>query len=196
MSDASKRGKDFELMVAKILRSKLKAKVTRDSRSGAGHNKADISDFYNDLPLHIECKAQETVKIKEWFEQAAGTAPTFHAPTVVFQADSEVLATLRLTDLVNFLVEIADLRAEVADLRTPIPPSQAKIIGEQQEANRRIIKEAEKEPIVKGGKKPANERMNNRIYFCRAGHVSDQWGYCNQKDCKFSRGYKVKKGKK
>jgi len=197
MSISSQKGRAFELLVAKMIRSKLNARVSRDSRSGAGFNKADMSDFYNEIPLHIECKDQETVKIKEWFQQAADSATTFHAPTVVFHTESEILATLRFTDVLNLLVEIADLKAELADLRLPaVAPTQPEIIGEQQAANRRIIKEAKKNPVTYGSARPANERVKNQPQYCRAGHIADQFGYCEQKDCKFRRGYKPPKGKK
>lgn len=183
MSESSKRGKDFELKVAKLIRSKLGARVARDRRSGAGHNKTDISDFYNDIPLHIECKAQETIKIKEWFRQADGTAPVFHAPTVIFDSDGEMLATLRVTDLLNFLVEIKDLRDENADLRMPtttipqgLPMGKENMITQTQLDRAVSVKE-------------------RKIYYCRNDHIADVNGRCLYKGCKYSVGYRPPKGK-
>lgn len=122
MSESSDRGKHFELKVASVLRKKLGAKVSRDRRSGAGTNRADISDYYQQIPLHLELKDQETLKVKEWFRQADDAASFTQAPTVVFAMDEEVLCCLRFSDLVNFLVEIADQKAEIDDLRSPRHP--------------------------------------------------------------------------
>lgn len=119
MSEASAKGKKLELEVARLLRSKLGAKVARDKRSGAGINKADVTNYYQDIPLHLEMKNHKTIKIREWFDQAKATAPAMHVPTVVFRDDNEVLACLRFSDLVNLLVEIQDNQAAIQDLRSP-----------------------------------------------------------------------------
>jgi hypothetical protein len=120
MSEASHRGKSFEREVAKLLRSKLGVRVERDKRSGAGVNKADITNYYSDLPLHLELKDQETLKIKEWYRQCKAGATALHFPTLVFRADDEILACLSLADLVNLLVEVKEQRAEIVDLRAPV----------------------------------------------------------------------------
>jgi hypothetical protein len=184
MSYSYTRGKTFELKVASMIRKKLNAKVYRDKRSGAGTNRSDISDYANSIPIHIECKDQETVKIKEWFAQADAAASFTKAPTVVFAMDEEILATLRLSDLLNFLVEIADLRAEVDDLRQPVYTSQ-------------------KEPqfatvMPAGGILPLAQiqKAKQRTTTCKNGHLADEYGYCQQKSCPYSRGYKKKKEKK
>ena len=185
MSDSSQRGKLFELKVAKILRSKLGARVTRDRRSGAGINKSDISDYYQDIPLHLELKDQETIKVKEWFRQASDAASFNQAPVVVFAADEEVLAVIRFSDLVNFVREIADQKAEIDDLRMPLeatftPPVPVKA-GEEVLITLKPTVEAK---IERGAK------------TCREGHISDEWGYCMQLSCKYSRGYKKPKAKR
>lgn len=194
MSISSERGKDFEQLVAKMIRSKLAAKVMRDRRSGAGNNKSDISDYYGQIPLSIECKDQDTVKIKEWFTQADQASSFNQVPTVVFHADSEILATLRFSDLLNFLVEIADQKAEIDDLREPV----------------RITTNVTSLPIQLGRKDSmeinVEHKNGERIIqivgpgadrqYCKNGHIADDYGYCMQLSCKYSRGYRKPKAKK
>ena len=182
MSESSQRGKLFELKVAKILRSKLGARVSRDRRSGAGINKSDISDYYQDIPLHLELKDQETIKVKEWFRQASDAASFAQAPAVVFAMEEEVLAVVRFSDLVNFVREIADLRAEIDDLRAPVVSAPAPPRISPTEV-------PDLKPVVE-------HKINRGAITCRNGHIADQWGYCMQLDCKYSRGYKPPKAKK
>lgn len=185
MSLSSDRGRNFELKVARILRSKLGAKVTRDSRSGAGTNKSDISDYYQQIPLHMELKDQETIKPKEWFRQASDAASFTQSPTVVFNADEEVLAIIRFSDLVNFLVEIADQKAEIDDLRAPLPITQPAMVPSKAA-----------DPILDKLEEPIKKVIQRGAKTCRAGHIADEWGYCQQLSCKYSRGYKPPKAKR
>lgn len=179
MSEAYDKGRMFEQSVAKILRSKLGARIKRDSRSGAGINRSDMNDYYNDIPLHLECKNHQTVNIKEWFRQADAAASSSKAPTVVFAMDEEVLCCLRFSDLVNFMVELADNRAEIDDLKQPV--------AIEQQADETIHAQI----------RPAVEQKIDRGYkTCPAGHLTDYYGKCLQKGCKYSRGYKPPKGKK
>lgn len=187
MSLSSDRGRNFELKVARILRSKLGAKVTRDSRSGAGTNKSDISDYYQQIPLHMELKDQETIKAKEWFRQADASASFAQAATVVFNADEEVLAIIRFSDLVNFLVEIADQKAEIDDLRLPVPARQPGVPKDLDKEAKRI------EKVVA---KHTEQKIKRGAFTCRAGHIADDYGYCMQLNCKYSRGYKPPKAKR
>lgn len=187
MSDASKRGRSFEQEVAAILRKKLGARVMRDSRSGAGsHHKTDIKDYFQDLPFDIECKDQENIKVKEWMRQAIDASSFSRIPTLVFRMDEEIIAGVRFTDLVNLALEIADLRAEVDDLRKPIekpfvPPKADSLIDSKLGTD---LHEATASKIDRGAKE------------CRGGHIADDWGYCMQLTCKYSRGYKPPKVKK
>lgn len=173
MSESSIKGKSLELKIAKTLRSKLGVKVARDKQSGAGINKSDISDYWREIPLFIEAKNHKTIKIKEFFKQAKAGASMGQIPTVVFNVDDEeVLACLPFDDLVNLLVEIQDYKKEVEMLRQPV-----------------MVKFA---PTIEGLK---NARGFEVLKQCRGGHISDEYGYCNQIDCKFSRGYKASKKK-
>lgn len=195
MSESSQRGKLFELKVARILRSKLGARVQRDSRSGAGINKSDISDYYMEIPMHLELKDQETVKPKEWFRQADAAASFNQAPVVVFNADEEVLSIIRFSDLVNFVREIADQKAEIDDLRAPIPLQPAPV-------DPRLLAEAQLATAPKPVVLPpdttlaVNKKKAQGVITCREGHIADQWGYCQQLKCKYSRGYKPPKAKR
>jgi hypothetical protein len=183
MSEASDRGRNFERKVAGILRSKLGARVTRDRRSGAGINKSDISDYYQDIPLHMELKDQETVKVKEWFRQADAGASFTQAPTVVFALEEEVLAVIRFSDLVNFVREIADQKAEIDDLRKPFNPTP-------------IVKKPAVSPASDLVEPVVEAKIERGSKTCRNGHLCDDYGYCMQKGCQYSRGYKKPKAKK
>lgn len=189
MAEAYDRGKNFEQRVASMLRKKLGAKVVRDRRSGAGTNRSDISDYYQEIPLHLEIKDQENVKIKEWFKQADDASSFMQAPTVIFAKDEEILACLRFSDLLNFLIEIADQKAEIDDLRAPIPAPNA-TIGDAQDGKVSHISAGK--PMIE---RQIKERMA-KLTYCKGGHLADLYGYCMILDCKFSRGYKKPKGKK
>lgn len=189
MSSAFDRGRNTEREVASILRKKLGVRVERDRQSGAGLNKADISDYYRQLPLHIECKDQETLKVKEWMRQTMDDAGFPQAPTLVFRMDAELIACLPLTNLVDFLIEIADLRAEIADLRQPIVTAHVGV-DLAKEGTDKTVKH-----VVKLGEAIAKQ-MESGTKTCKNGHLVDQFNYCLQPGCKFSRGYRAPKGKK
>ena len=180
MSISSERGRSFEIKVQKITRQKLHLDIKRDPRSGAGIHKQDIRDRYNELPVFIECKDHETIKPKAWWREANAKSNYGQAPIVVFPDDDEVLCVMRYTDLLNFIKEAADWKQEADDLRQPVPNPQwkpSKLETEQ-------IETAVEAKIDRG----ANT--------CRAGHISDEHGYCMQKDCQYRRGYVKKKSKK
>lgn len=101
------KGRDFELRLGRIIRQKG-FRAARDSRSGAGWTqRADVR--IPDLPIHIEAKYQENIRVKEWFEQAVnGSFVGNRTPIVVFKADHETLACLRFDDLLNLYKEIKD----------------------------------------------------------------------------------------
>jgi hypothetical protein len=45
------------------------------------------------------------------------------------------------------------------------------------------------QPVIK-------KKLAESVKIDANGHITDQFGYCNQKGCKFSRGYKKPKEKK
>lgn len=192
MSQSSKRGKDFETEIAKILQKKLGARVIRDGRSGAGsHQKNDIKDWHRDVPFDIECKDQEAIKIKEWMRQAEQAASFGRVPCMVFRMDGKAYATLPFDALVDLAVEIADLQAALDDMRNPTH-STAKAKGLQRTRNAAKTREAIEPDTMAAVDKKRSQGANTD----RNGHITDQWGYCATKGCQYSRGYKPPKGKK
>ena len=178
MSVSSDKGVTLEKLVAKVLQKKLGARVSRDKRSGAGsHQKMDLNDYFQDTPLDIECKNHQTIKIKEWFRQALAGASFSRVPTVVFQADDEILATLRFADLVDLIAEGNQNRDEVKRLSAPITVPK---------------------PLTNEIEHIASKAATSGSYkTCRNGHIiSDGQLKCLAKGCQFSAGYKPKKDKK
>jgi hypothetical protein len=178
MSLSSDKGKDLEKQVAKMLQKKLGARVSRDKRSGAGsHQKMDLTDYFQDTPLDIECKNHATIKIREWWKQTIAGASFSRIPTLVFQADNEVLATLRFSDLVDIVAETQQHRVEIKRLKEPVLMTGA---GE-------IITPTD----IKAG--PARDKWSE----CRGGNmVSPGENKCLVKTCTVCQNKKVKKVKK
>jgi len=186
MSEAFDRGRNTEREVAALIRKKLKVHVQRDKQSGAGVNRSDIHDYYQEIPLAIECKDQETLKIKEWMRQTIDAASFNQTPTLVFRMETELMAVIPFSNLLDFLLEITELRAENDDLRQPIVHigiDKAKLGRDKTVTHLVEVGKAVTKQIERGAK------------TCRNGHLSDDYGYCNIIDCKFSRGYKSKKVK-
>ena len=211
MSLASQRGKSFEQLVARMIRSKLGVRVSRDRQSGAGINKSDMSDYRGELPLAIECKDQATIKIKEWFRQAdAARTDAMRAPTVVFRSDGDVLATLRLDDLLNFLKEIADQKVEIDSLR--VPEFREDFTISKESADKLHLKKGDRIGLHGFGAIDTDDatiediqgkldgsiaiKIKGGAKACRNRHLTDEYGYCNIVDCKYSRGYRKPKEKR
>ena len=173
MSVSSEKGKDLEKRIAGLLKKKLGARVVRDGRSGAGsHQKMDILDYFRETPFDIEAKNHKAISIKEWMRQAKAGASLGRIPTVVFQADEDVLACVPFDDLVNLAVEIKQLQDEIADLRRPVVLGAAHAV--------------EKAVSLKSGD----------VRTCRNGHiVSPGSNKCLDKKCQYSSTYKAKKVK-
>lgn len=178
------RGKSFEQKVAAMIRKKADSGALRNRGSHANWHRR--SDVFTNLPIHVECKDQETVKIKEWFEQADAAASFTQIPTVVFAKDEEVLACLRFNDLLDLFVQVADLQAELEDMREPIVPSQA-----QPQVNQKPS-----EPSSTAIASVVESKAKSGAKTCRNGHLADEYGYCQQLACPYSRGYRKPKGKK
>ena len=183
MSVSSQKGKRLELEVAGVLRKKLGARVARDKQSGAGVNKQDIRDYYQDVPFSIECKDHQTFKVKEWMRQAIEAASFNQVPTLVFRSDDEVLACIRFADLVNLAVEIRDLQAQLSDLRAPVVTVHAYDTEPNTLARLVDVGKAVAKATLRGSRTDPH------------GHITDDFGYCSQKGCKYSRGYKPPKEK-
>lgn len=182
MSESFDRGRNFENKVRKIMSQKLQLEIKRDKQSGAGIHKQDIRDRYNELPLFIECKDHETIKPKAWYREADAKSNYGQAAVVVFPDDEEVLCVMRFTDLLNLVREMMDWKQTADDLREPVDTTfvpKKSPLENLHELNESIEKKKA------GGAKE-----------CRNGHISDEYGYCTQLDCKYSRGYRAPKVKK
>ena len=65
-------------------------------------------DLYGQLPVHLECKRQETARPWAWYEQAAAEAPAGLEPVVAFRRSRSVwLALLALDELVRLYTALA-----------------------------------------------------------------------------------------
>lgn len=190
MSDSSIRGKSYELKIQKIVTKKLHIETKRDSRSGAGLHKQDVRDRYNLLPIFIECKDRETLNVKAAWREADGKSSYGQAPIVVFPDDSEDLCVMRFTDLLNFIKEAADWKETAEDLQQPNDSA--------------ILHQAIPVKSIGGGMAVVDTDREIKTVienkqgakFDKEGHIVDDYGYCNQKGCKYSRGYRPKKVKK
>ncbi|WP_160665083.1 putative PDDEXK endonuclease [Pseudarthrobacter sp. ATCC 49987] len=178
MSVSSDKGVSLEKQVAKLLQRKLGARVSRDKRSGAGsHQKMDLSDWYQDTPLDIECKNHKTIKLREWWKQTVSGASFNRIPTLVFQADDEVLATVRFSDLVDLIAESQQHRVEIKRLKEPVLMT----------GNGIVIDPADIKPGV----------IRSTWSECRGGNmVSPGEKKCLVKTCTYCSNKKVKKEKK
>lgn len=220
MSEAFDRGRAFENKVQKITRQKLHMDIKRDRQSGAGIHKADVRDRYNELPIFIECKDHQTIKPKEWWREADAKSSYGQAPVVVFPDNEEVLCVMRYTDLLQLVKEIADWKETAEDLREPEPMIRTEhtptgpnpFYGHNIKVNDDgtlsprdpaepssvvTLPDGSKAIRIKQQLKPAIEKkIESGQQQCRNGHLADQWGYCQQLDCKYSRGYRPPKVKK
>lgn len=180
MGPNNDRGRQFEDKIARLTRAKVDKSARRNAGSHSNWHRR--SDIFTSLPLHIEAKDHETIKIKEWFRQADDAASFGETPVVVFHDDENIMAVLKYDDLLNFMVEIADLKAEVEDLQKPSI--------ELPELRPRLITTKEDAAIVA---RQLGESVAKTTSKCRAGHIADQYGFCMQTKCKYSRGYRPPK---
>lgn len=189
MSESSERGRAYELKIEKVTRRKLHLEVKRDSRSGAGDlHKQDVRDRYNELPICIEVKNQETLKIKEWWRDADAKASFNQAAIVVFPMDEEDLAIIRYTDLLQIIKELFDWRETAEDLQQPVSvldkPKKHTLEEAKAEANSMAVEATER--------KVEREELKT----CPNHHIIARGNKCQWKGCKFSTTYVKKKAKK
>lgn len=191
MAEAYDKGKHYEEHVAKLVRRKLDKGAMRNKGSHTGGSRR--ADIFTNLPIHIEAKHHENIRLKEWMAQAEAATSFSHKPVVAFRIEESDYVCMNLNDMLDLFVEIADLTAEVADLRAPITknlPTVAEVI--------RVQKDIDLQQKIQ----PAVDRIveqkvkQRKTYSCRAGHLSDEYGYCMQKGCKFTRTYKPPKAKR
>ena len=176
MSEAFDRGRDWERSVFKIMSKMLRIPVKRDSKSGAGLHKADGRDQFSLVPLFVECKDQEKLNLKTDWRIASSKASVGFAPVVVFPDQDKMLCVMDFKSLLNIVRESMDWQETAETLRQP----------DQQAAT----------------SSPSTTTTQSQIAgalavdkFCPSGHIVGQWNYCLQVGCKYSRGYRVPKGK-
>ena len=113
MLNANKKGKRFELRIAKELANKFDTNIRRTPNSGGLSIKGDILTTNGILSEYSwECKNQEKLNIWKALHQserdAAGTRKT---AVVVFTKNFESdYAALRFDDFINLLLELQELR--------------------------------------------------------------------------------------
>lgn len=187
MAEAYDKGKAYELHVSKLVRRKADKGSMRNRGSHTGGTRR--SDVFTNLPIHIEAKHHESVRIKEWMEQAEAAANAFQTAVVAFRIDDKDYACLNLNDLLDLFVQIADQTLEIQDLHAPI---------EHETIIKKNVQAVQTREEAEDAAKAISERKvaSGAFKTCRAGHICDQYGYCMQKGCKYTRGYNAKRAAK
>lgn len=91
---ARRKGGNYERLVAKKFQLKYGVELKRTPQSGGFAKKCDKADDYRGditivdtkqmLKLHIECKNQKQLQLKNWLEQAESDCPEGRTPVVIF----------------------------------------------------------------------------------------------------------------
>ena len=113
--NANKKGKRFELQVAKYLSKEFDSEIRRTPNSGGLSIKGDIMATQGILSeFNWECKNQEKLNIWKALEQSANDCIGSHKqPLVVFTKNFEKdYVALRLQDFTQLLLELEDFRNE------------------------------------------------------------------------------------
>ena len=113
--NANKKGKRFELQVAKYLSKEFNSEIRRTPNSGGLSIKGDIMATQGILSeFNWECKNQEKLNIWKALEQSANDCIGSHKqPLVVFTKNYEKdYVALRLEDFTQLLLELQQLRNE------------------------------------------------------------------------------------
>lgn len=193
MSLNSDKGRNYETHVAGIVRRKVGSGMRNAGSHANWHRRSDI---YTELPIHLEAKHHENVRIKEWMEQAEAAKSFSQTAVVAFRIEEEDYACLKLTDLLDLFVQIADQKLEIDDLRSPVAVDHTQKTGAENRVETakdpaRVAKEAEDMAA-----RARNAKVERGSAVCKNGHLVDAYGFCMQKDCKYRRGYKPPKAKK
>ena len=115
MLNANKKGKRFELQVAKYLSKEFETTIRRTPNSGGLSIKGDIMATQGILSeFNWECKNQEKLNIWKALEQSRNDCIGSHKePLVVFTKNFEKdYVALELKDFVQILLELEQLRNE------------------------------------------------------------------------------------
>jgi len=115
LMNANKKGKRFELKIAKELAKKFDTNIRRTPNSGGLSIKGDILTTSGILSEYSwECKNQEKLNIWKALHQSEGDAAgTRKTPVVVFTKNFENdYVAFKFEDFVNLLLELDELRNE------------------------------------------------------------------------------------
>lgn len=187
MGEAYDKGKVYEQHISKLIRKKAD-KGSMRNRSSHVKDGAYRSDVFTNLPIHVECKHHDTVRIKEWMEQAEAASSFGETAVVAFRIDENDYACLNFNDLLDLFVQIADQQAEIADLHAPV---ESIIIKPS-----KVAEMARHEATALSQKAIDAKKQQEPIKMCKGGHITDSYGYCMQKGCKYNRTYKPPKAKR
>tara|TARA_R100000773_G_scaffold29161_1_gene25032 strand:- start:6 stop:359 length:354 start_codon:yes stop_codon:yes gene_type:complete len=113
--NSNKKGKRFELQVAKYLSKEFGSEIRRTPNSGGLSIKGDIMATQGILSeFNWECKNQEKLNIWKALEQSANDCIGSHKqPLVVFTKNFEKdYVALRLEHFTELLLELEELRNE------------------------------------------------------------------------------------
>lgn len=91
---AKRKGGNYERLIAKKFQDRYGVELKRTPQSGGFAKKCDKADDYRGditivdtkqmLKLHIECKNQKQLQLKNWLEQAESDCPYGKTPVVIF----------------------------------------------------------------------------------------------------------------
>lgn len=118
--DKSKRGKSakvkgasYERTIAKLFKQYLGIDLVRTPQSGGFAKKSTKADeFRGDITslddnilfgLHIECKNQKTLKMKDWLKQSQEDCPQGKVPCVIFHQNQENKDGKRVCEADDFI---------------------------------------------------------------------------------------------
>ena len=96
------KGKRFERLIASKLRE-YGFDAHRGQQFCGANGDADVIG----LPgIHLECKAQETMKLYDWMAQSINDAREGEIPTVVHKKNNcDILVTMRFEDFMKLYLE-------------------------------------------------------------------------------------------
>lgn len=188
---AYEKGKSYEQHVAKLLRRKIDKGAMRNKGSHASDVRR--SDVFTNLPLHIEAKHHESIRLKDWIKQAEGAKSAYQTAVVAFRMDEEDYACLKLNDLLDLFVQILDNQTEIEYLRKPVQMQNSDKTPESSVGklsnNAHVADDAE-QAVARARK----AKVDSGSAICRNGHLTDNYGYCMDKHCVYRRGgYKANK---
>ena len=114
--NANKKGKRFELKIAKELAKEFNCKIKRTPLSGGMDFKGDIlciDDNSIMSEFSWECKNQEKLNIWKALAQSLNDAPRGTIPLVCFTKNFELdYVAIEFNDFVNIVKELEELRNE------------------------------------------------------------------------------------